>query len=154
MVPEVSPKIVPLEQLRNARGIHCHGCFDLLHLGHIRHLRAAKEFDPALPLIVTLTPDRFVQQAKGAARPFFSLEDRMEAVAALECVDFVAACDDRTGLPAIETIRPLCFVKGMEYQGAGPDHQQEIVMVQQYGGQVRYTPKWMSTSELVARLRQ
>ena len=62
---------------------HCHGCFDLMHLGHIKHFEAAK--NTADVLIVTLTPDRFVN--KGPGRPVFNEMHRMEAIAALQCVD-------------------------------------------------------------------
>ncbi len=64
----------------------CHGCFDLLHVGHIKHFEAAKALGDVL--VVTVTPDRFVN--KGPGRPAFPEKLRMEAIAALECVDFVA----------------------------------------------------------------
>ena len=65
------------------RIVQAHGCFDLLHLGHIRHLQAAKAAGDYL--IVTVTPDEFV--SKGPGRPVFPLEQRMEALRALACVD-------------------------------------------------------------------
>src|SRR5213080_2133296 len=77
-----------LEGLRRAgkKIVHCHGVFDLLHIGHLRHLKAAREWGDAL--VVTITPDRFVN--KGPGRPAFTEILRAEALAMLECVDFVA----------------------------------------------------------------
>ena len=66
--------------------VHCHGVFDLLHLGHIRHFEEAKTFGDIL--IVTITPDEFVH--KGPNRPAFTTGLRLEALAALESIDFVA----------------------------------------------------------------
>src|SRR2546423_15713098 len=66
--------------------VHCHGVFDLLHIGHIRHLETAKRFGDVL--VVTLTPDIHVN--KGPDRPVFNEHLRAEALAALSCVDYVA----------------------------------------------------------------
>ena len=67
--------------------VHCHGVFDLLHLGHIKHFEEARTFGDAL--VVTITPDEHVN--KGPNRPAFTTELRLEALGALETVDFVAA---------------------------------------------------------------
>ena len=74
-----------------------HGCFDLLHIGHIRHFQAAKRLGGTL--VVTVTPDRFVN--KGPRRPLFTEHLRAEAIAALECVNFVAINEWSS---AVETI--------------------------------------------------
>src|SRR5204863_2080288 len=80
--------------------VHCHGVFDLLHIGHIKHLEAARRYGDAL--VVTLTPDRFVN--KGPHRPAFPERLRAEALASLSCVDFVAVNEWPT---AVETIQAL-----------------------------------------------
>ena len=80
--------------------VHCHGVFDLLHLGHIKHFEEAKTLGDVL--VVTITPDEFVN--KGPNRPAFSTVLRLEALAALESIDFVAA---NKWPIAVETIKFL-----------------------------------------------
>ena len=77
---------IATRQSRGQRVIHCHGVFDPMHIGHIRHFAAARNLGDIL--VVTVTPDRFVN--KGPHRPVFSEDLRAEAIAALETVDFVA----------------------------------------------------------------
>ena len=89
-----------------------HGCFDCLHIGHIRHLQQAKAMGSIL--IVTVTPDRFVNKGKG--RPVFNESVRVEMIAALECVDYVAINEWPTAVEAIREIMPTIFVKGAEYR--------------------------------------
>jgi len=99
------------------RIVHCHGVFDLLHVGHIKHLEEARAMGDVL--VVTLTPDRFVN--KGPARPAFPESLRVEAIAGLEAVDFVAI---NRWPNAVETIRLLCpsvYVKGPDYKEAAQD---------------------------------
>ena len=118
-----SSKIQTIENLpwvlkrHSGRVIQAHGAFDLLHLGHIRHLQAARRLGDIL--VVTVTPDRFVN--KGPNRPVFAEALRAEALAALDCVDFVAINDAPDAVSAIERIRPEVFVKGQDYQNPQGD---------------------------------
>ncbi|MCH7868282.1 MAG: adenylyltransferase/cytidyltransferase family protein [Myxococcales bacterium] len=98
-----------------AKVVQCHGVFDLLHIGHIRHLQEARQLGDCL--VVTITPDRFVN--KGPHRPAFSDDLRAEALAALECVDFVCINEWPTAVEAIRMLRPDVFLKGA-VQGTGP----------------------------------
>lgn len=95
---------------QNRMVVHAHGCFDLLHLGHIRHLRAAKRLGDVL--VVTITPDQFVN--KGPKRPLFAADLRAEALAALETVDYVAINEWPTASPTIQLLKPNIYVKGPE----------------------------------------
>lgn len=88
-----------------------HGCFDLLHLGHIKHLQAAKGLGDRL--IVSITPDEFVNKGKG--RPVFTLSQRMEVLASLECVDVVIVSHGTNAIKSILSIKPDIFVKGQDY---------------------------------------
>jgi rfaE bifunctional protein nucleotidyltransferase chain/domain len=92
--------------------VHCHGCFDLMHLGHIKHFESAKKM--ADVLIVTLTQDKFVN--KGPGRPVFNEHQRAEAIAALECVDYVAINAWATAEETIRIIKPDFYVKGPDYK--------------------------------------
>lgn len=96
----------------------CHGCFDLLHVGHARHLAAAKSMVDWL--VVTVTADEFVR--KGVGRPVFSAFCRAELVAALRSVDFVAVSPWATATPVLQSVRPDAFVKGSEYEFEGRLH--------------------------------
>ena len=138
-----------LEPLRRDRRkiIHCHGCFDLLHIGHIRHLQAARTMGDVL--VVTITADEYVD--KGEGRPAFSERLRAEALAALECVDFVAITASPTAVEAIRLLRPDCYVKGQAAaDSASVRFRQEIEMVRASGGETRFTHETVfSSTELL-----
>lgn len=104
------------------RIVHCHGVYDLLHVGHIKHLEAARRLGDVL--IVTVTPDRFVN--KGAHRPAFTDTLRAEALAALACVDYVAINRDPTAVEVIGDLRPDFYVKGAVPAAGTRDHSDAI----------------------------
>ncbi len=127
------------------RTVQCHGCFDLLHLGHIRHFQAAKQAGDRL--VVTVTSDRFVN--KGPGRPVFSEQERMETVRSLECVDDVRLSDAPTAEAAIRAIRPAVFAKGPDYS-AGTLDTGEADALREVGAEllITDTEKWSSTALL------
>lgn len=126
-------KIVPLSQLMMHRhGILCHGCFDLLHIGHIRYIGWARKLVVGGPLIVTVTADRWI--TKGAGRPAFSQDIRAEWVAALKWVDFVSIVDAPNAVPAIEYAQPAIYAKGENVDRAGLVVEQNEV--ERHGGKV------------------
>lgn len=141
-------KVVSLERLGQiARDLRldgrkvalCHGVFDLLHVGHIRHLKAAK--DEGDVLVVTLTADRFVN--KGPGRPVFNENIRAEMLSVLEYVDFVAINHAPTAENVIETVQPDVFVKGSDYENASDDITGKILeeraAVERHGGTIVFT---------------
>ena len=89
----------------------CHGVFDLLHVGHIKHLIKAKEFGDKL--VVTITSDNYVN--KGPGKPLFNQRLRTEAIAALEIVDYVAINDSLNAVKPIRLIKPNVYCKGKDY---------------------------------------
>jgi D-beta-D-heptose 7-phosphate kinase / D-beta-D-heptose 1-phosphate adenosyltransferase len=91
------------------------GCFDLLHVGHVRYLQVARSFGK---LIVGVNSDRSVRALKGPSRPVLSELDRAEILASLRWVDAVVIFDDATAEPLLEAIGPDTYVKGADY-GAG-----------------------------------
>lgn len=119
--------------------VQCHGVFDLLHIGHIKHLDHAKTFGDIL--VVSVTADRFVN--KGPGRPYFSELLRAEALAALACVDYVVINHHLTAIEAIKTIRPDFYIKGIEYQESQNDITGKITdeeeAVKSVGGQLTFT---------------
>ena len=118
---------------------HCHGAFDLIHPGHIRHLQAAK--DMADVLIVTLTEDRFIR--KGPGRPVFNQRLRAEMLAALKAVDYVATCPWPTAVETIERLRPDLYIKGQDYRDREKDTagaiEKEQRAVERVGGKLVFT---------------
>jgi rfaE bifunctional protein nucleotidyltransferase chain/domain len=130
----------------------CHGVFDLLHVGHIRHLAEAKAL--ADILVVTVTEDRYVN--KGPHRPAFSEALRCEALAALDVVDFVAINRGPLAVTAIEAVRPDVYVKGPDYKNAAQDISGGIVLeelaVRAAGGMIEFTAgETFSSSHLLNR---
>ena len=117
----------------------CHGVFDLLHIGHIKHFQEAKTLGHLL--IVTITPDRFVN--KGPHRPAFTAELRLQALAALDCIDFVAVNEWPAATKALELIKPNFYCKGPDYKKHADDVTGEIdneeKAIQAVGGQLYYT---------------
>jgi rfaE bifunctional protein nucleotidyltransferase chain/domain len=132
--------------------IHAHGTFDLLHLGHIRHLEAARQLGNVL--IVTVTADRFVN--KGPGRPVFNAETRAEMLATLAYVDWVVINDAPDSISAIERIRPSIYVKGQDYQNPQGDITGKITLernaVESHGGRIHFTDEvTFSSTELINR---
>jgi len=129
-----------------------HGTFDLLHVGHVRHLREAKRHGSVL--FVTITADAFVN--KGPGRPVFSEHMRAEMLGALEFIDFVGIVHDATAIPAINAIKPNVYVKGQDYRDANEDITggiiQERIAVENHGGKVTFTDEvTYSSSSLINR---
>ncbi|MEO5344108.1 MAG: PfkB family carbohydrate kinase [Gammaproteobacteria bacterium SHHR-1] len=128
----------------------CHGVFDLLHPGHIRHLQAAKRDCDVL--VVTLTTDGHVN--KGPGRPAFNQALRAEALAALGCVDYVAISQWPTAVEAIHALKPNLYVKGSEYADAGNDVtgkiRDEELAIHSVGGRLLFTDDiTFSSSQLI-----
>jgi len=139
-------KIKTREELRAAIGplprdrkvIMCHGTFDLVHPGHIRHLMYAKEH--ADVLVASLTSDSHINKAN--FRPFVPQELRAMNLAALECVDYVIIDDNETPIENLKFIQPDFFAKGYEYSADGihPKTREEMAAIESYGGELLFTP--------------
>jgi len=126
-------------KLKGKKVVHCHGVFDLLHIGHIKHFEEAKSFGDVL--VVTITPDEFVH--KGPNRPAFTTALRLEALAALESIDFVSANEWPIAVDTIKMILPDIYCKGPDYK----DHKDDVTgkiddeekAVKSVGGKIMYT---------------
>ncbi len=130
---------------RDARPIvvHCHGVFDLLHIGHIRYLQKARELGDLL--VVTATPDRYVN--KGPHRPAFNEKHRVDSLAALDCVDYVAVNEWPIAAEAIRLLRPEVYVKGAEFRDhKTPELLAEEAVVHELGGRVEFIDAVRSSS--------
>ena len=117
----------------------CHGVFDLLHIGHIKHFEDAKLKGDIL--VVSVTPDEFVN--KGPSRPVFSLNIRMNTIAALGIVDFVVPNTKPDPINIIKKIKPNIYCKGKDYKNHKEDVTgkiiSEIKAIKSVGGKIEYT---------------
>ncbi len=140
-------KLVDLDELarytaeQRAAGrtvVHCHGCFDLMHPGHIKYFQAARGMGDVL--VVTVSPDRFVD--KGPGRPVYNEVLRAECIAALECVDRVAVNRWPTAEKTLRLLRPDIYVKGQEFENLEDKTgkiQRESDVVREIGAEMRFT---------------
>jgi rfaE bifunctional protein nucleotidyltransferase chain/domain len=129
------------------------GCFDLLHVGHVRYLQAARGLGDVLA--VGLNGDRSVRELKGTGRPINNEEDRAEALAALECVDFIAIFPEIRATKFILAAQPAIYAKGGDYTSETLNAEERATL-QEVGAEVRIIPfeKGYSTSLLLEQLRK
>jgi rfaE bifunctional protein nucleotidyltransferase chain/domain len=118
------------------RVVQCHGCFDIVHPGHVRHLQfAARQGDV---LLVSITADAVMN--KGDGRPLFPQELRAENLAALDCVAWVHVNDDPTAVDLLDAVRPDVYIKGREYEtNRDPRFEAERDAVERHGGRVVFS---------------
>lgn len=170
VIEHLSPKIqdratlAALLRERQAAGqtvIFTNGCFDLLHLGHVRYLQEARALGDLL--VVGLNSDDSARALKGPNRPLVPQDERAELLAALACVDYVTIFEELTAVALVETLRPDVYVKGGDYATPGNAMQPaaineaklpEAAPVLAAGGHVRLIPyvHGHSTTELIERI--
>jgi D-beta-D-heptose 7-phosphate kinase/D-beta-D-heptose 1-phosphate adenosyltransferase len=131
--------------------VFTNGCFDILHLGHVRYLERSRALGEAL--IVGVNTDASVRRLKGAGRPLQSEHDRLLILASLECVDAVVLFDEDTPLRLIRALRPAVLTKGADYKT-----KRDVVgwdAVEKWGGRVELVElvEGRSTSSLVSKAR-
>ena len=131
----MSPKIVELEELSNRceelrsagkKIVATNGCFDLLHIGHVRYLQAARALGDLL--VVGLNGDDSVHQLKGAGRPITTQSDRAEILAALACVDLVTIFPETRATKFLAAVRPAVYVKGGDYTSETLDEEERAIL--------------------------
>ena len=112
-----------LKKSKKKNIVLCHGVFDLLHIGHIKHLKKAKQQGDIL--LVSITPDKFVN--KGPGRPVFNEYLRAEAISSIDAVDYVVINDSKTAIKPIRLLKPNIYCKGKDYKNAKDDLSGEII---------------------------
>jgi rfaE bifunctional protein nucleotidyltransferase chain/domain len=138
---------------RGRKLVLTNGCFDLLHVGHVRYLRAARALGDSLA--VAINSDDSVEALKGPGRPLNSEEDRAEVIAALECVDHVVIFAEVRATELLEKVRPAIYVKGGDYTQESLDTEERAAL-ERAGAEIRILPfeKGHSTSGLIAKLNR
>ena len=128
------------------------GCFDLLHVGHVRYLQAARELGDSLA--VGLNGDRSVRELKGPGRPINNEKDRAEVLAALECVDLVVVFPEVRATRFLQAAAADVYVKGGDYT-TGTLDPEERAALEKAGTGIRFVPfePGYSTSQLIQQLK-
>jgi D-glycero-beta-D-manno-heptose 1-phosphate adenylyltransferase len=156
----MSPKIVELEELsdrceklRSAgkKIVATNGCFDLLHVGHVRYLQAARALGDLL--VIGLNGDGSVHELKGAGRPITTQIDRAEILAALACVDLVTIFPEIRATKFLSAVRPAVYVKGGDYTPRTLD-EEELTILKEIEAEIRLIPfeTGYSTSGLIEQI--
>ena len=138
------------EMLRGRKVVLANGCFDILHVGHVRYLEGARQLGDAL--VVAINSDRSVRMIKGEGRPIMNESERVTLVSALRCVDHVVVFDEPDVTRILDVLRPAIHAKGTDYtEETVPEREQVLA----YGGQVRITgdTKDHSTRDVIQRIR-
>jgi rfaE bifunctional protein nucleotidyltransferase chain/domain len=129
--------------------VFTNGCFDLLHVGHVRYLRGAKALGDVL--VLAINTDESIRRIKGNKRPLMSLEDRLGILSAFEMVDIVTAFDEDTARPILLELKPDIQAKGTDYT---TESIPEKDVVASYGGHVAVVgdPKDHSSRDLIGEI--
>jgi len=143
-------KCLDAHRKRGQTIVLANGVFDLLHAGHVGCLQAARDLGDVL--VVALNDDRSVREGKGAGRPVLPVEDRVEIVSALDCVDYCVVFSDRTVDRLLGFLRPDFYAKGTDYEEASVPERETVI---RYGGQVRIVGprKGWATTDLFERIK-
>jgi D-glycero-beta-D-manno-heptose 1-phosphate adenylyltransferase len=144
-------RLLDAERAAGRTIVLANGCFDLLHVGHVRYLAGAKAEGDVL--VVAVNSDASVRRNKGAARPYQPEAERAELLAAIGCVDYVTVFDEPTADALIRALRPHVHAKGTEWRA---EDVPEAATVREVGGRVAIVgdPKSHSSSDLAARARR
>ena len=129
--------------------VSTNGCFDILHIGHLRYLQACKK--PGERLVVYVNSDESIKRLKGPSRPIVGQDDRAELLAGLACVDYVILFEEDTPQALLEAIRPDFHAKGAQYT---PETLPEMPLLRRLGVEVRFIEMvpGRSTSNLIQRI--
>lgn len=143
-------KILDRERRRGKKIVLTNGCFDLLHLGHLKTLQSAKRHGDIL--VVALNSDASVRQLKGKGRPILPARERAQMLAAFSCVDYVTIFSNKRPFGVIRALRPHVHVKGGDYS---PNDLPEKKLVESVGGKVIVAPliPKHSTSRVIQKIR-
>ncbi len=131
--------------------VFANGCFDLLHVGHIRYLEAARALGDVL--VLGLNGDKSVRQLKGPGRPLMNEQERAEILAALGCVDYLVIFDEPTAKKVLETLKPNIHAKGTDYTRESVPERETVLS---YGGSIAIVgdPKDHSTKDFLKQIAE
>ena len=146
-------KIRPLEELpdllKGKNVVLANGCFDILHVGHLRYLQGARALGDVL--VVAINSDKSMRSIKDPGRPILAEDERVALVSALRCVDYVVLFDEPDVSRVLDVLRPAIHAKGTDYTEQTVPERDKVLS---YGGAVRITgdPKEHSTRDIIERI--
>lgn len=147
-------KVLAQLKKKGVRVAFANGCFDLLHVGHLRYLQGARAAAGKKGvLVVALNTDASVKKLKGPSRPLMTLKERAELIGALACVDYVTSFGEPKAEATLKALRPHLQAKGTDYT---PDSVPEAALMRSLGGKVVITgdPKDHSTTALIKKVKK
>lgn len=147
---ETAAKLIEELKLQGKKVVFTNGCFDILHVGHLRYLNEAKKQGDIL--IVGVNSDASVRQLKGAGRPINNEIDRAEMLSGLKAVDFTVIFEELTPIETLDKLKPSIHVKGGDYD---KDKLPETATVEKHGGEVRILSfvEGKSTTNIVNKIQ-
>lgn len=139
------------ELLAGKRTVLANGCFDILHVGHVRYLEGARRLGDAL--VVAINSDASVRRLKGAGRPILTQDERAALVGGLRAVDYVVIFDEPDVRALIRALKPAVQAKGTDYTEESVPERDEVLA---YGGEVRIAgdPKGHSTRDIIRSITE
>jgi len=146
-------KLRRLEELqpivKGKKVVLANGCFDILHVGHLRYLKGAKELGDVL--VVAINSDASMRLIKDSGRPILAEDERVLLVSALRCVDYIVLFDEPNVGRVLDVLRPAIHAKGTDYSEQTVPERDKVLS---YGGEVRITgdPKGHSTREIIEKI--
>ena len=148
---DVLAEIIAAEKSRGKKIVFTNGCFDLLHVGHVKYLQKARSFGDIL--VLGLNSDASIKRLKGDKRPLIAEEERAHILAALDCIDYVVVFDEDTPLKLIEALQPSILVKGGDYTLEGVVGREAV---EAGGGRVELVQfvDGKSTTNIIERILQ
>jgi rfaE bifunctional protein nucleotidyltransferase chain/domain len=143
--------LVTSHRMRGRQIVFTNGCFDILHAGHVSYLQRAKALGDIL--IIGVNSDDSICRLKGPTRPINPLEDRIQVLAALACVDYLIAFEEDSPSHLIRKLHPNIYVKGGDYT---KETLLETPVVEEYGGIIKFLPflENRSTTRIIERILQ
>jgi D-glycero-beta-D-manno-heptose 1-phosphate adenylyltransferase len=132
--------------LKDKNVVLANGCFDILHVGHLRYLQGARALGDVL--VVAINSDKSIRSIKDSGRPILGQDERVELVSALRCVDYVVLFDEPDVSRVLDVLRPAIHAKGTDYTEQTVPERDQVLS---YGGEVRITgdSKEHSTRDII-----
>jgi rfaE bifunctional protein nucleotidyltransferase chain/domain len=149
------PSLMDIRECARREGkivVWTNGCFDLLHVGHIRSFAAARSLGDLL--IVGINSDASVRQLKGETRPLVPVAERAEILSALSCINWIVILQETTPVTALSRLKPEIHCKGADYEPPNGKALPEAAIVKSYGGRIEFLPivPGLSTTTLIEKL--
>lgn len=150
---KTASKLINISKSKGKIAGLCHGGFDLVHPGHVKHFESAKKLCDVL--FVSITSDRFIKKRKGSGRPVYNEKLRAYMISSIRFVDYVVIANFNSGIEIIKALKPRYYIKGPDYKNSS--HQElvaEKLSVESVRGEILFTmdPK-LSTTSIISYIK-